>query len=425
MHRMIKSNIKDEFLTKFNIKAELHEESDTNENNETTQMEVDITQAVKSSSSISSLSSYSASSSSKHLLNKIYNEEELPVDLSAKKSRLSYYSATVTALAMAMAHHHQQQQQLMNSNSTDTAISSPHLSSSSSSSCSTCESPSPLSSNLLSSSSSSSSLSPPPLTSASHLPKNSFHHPFFNFQHQSLIPYFFSSSFQLASQFPASFTVPASSNVLSSLNTFNSQLANNSCKPNLPQIFSPTFNITAGNSSFKQTSSFDAGMMRKYLQDRCEQSVLILHAKVAQKSYGNEKRFFCPPPCIYLSGNIWKSTNPNQPTTPQPMPKHYHNSKTNNNSIDTTMSSICTFIGINNSEREMQPLLFDNKNFAAAKTMFISDSDKRKHFKLLMRTYYKNGLEIGSFFSNNIKVISKPSKKKQSVKNSDCKYLYK
>jgi recombining binding protein (suppressor of hairless) len=82
-------------------------------------------------------------------------------------------------------------------------------------------------------------------------------------------------------------------------------------------------------------------------------------------------------------------------------------------------SNVCTFIGISNSEREMQPLLFDNKNFAAAKTMFISDSDKRKHFKLLLRAYYKNGVEIGSFFSNSIKVISKPSKKKQSVKNSD------
>lgn len=155
--------------------------------------------------------------------------------------------------------------------------------------------------------------------------------------------------------------------------------------------------------------------MRRYIRERGDMKIVILHAKVAQKSYGNEKRFFCPPPCIYLLGEGWA----NRRAITQ------RNSGSNNNSdLD---GQVCAFIGIGNSELEVQPLDFNGKNYCAAKTLYISDSDKRKHFMLSVKMFFgslnpadERGLnDIGTFMSKRIKVISKPSKKKQSLKNTD------
>ncbi|GFW43051.1 suppressor of hairless protein [Trichonephila clavipes] len=143
--------------------------------------------------------------------------------------------------------------------------------------------------------------------------------------------------------------------------------------------------------------------MKKYLRERGDMVIVILHAKVAQKSYGNEKRFFCPPPCIYLLGDGWRRKQ-------EQMVRDGENEQG---------AHLCAFIGIGNSEQDMQQLDFNGKNYCAAKTLFISDSDKRKHFMLSVKMFYGNGEDLGTFQSKRIKVISKPSKKKQSLKNAD------
>jgi len=143
--------------------------------------------------------------------------------------------------------------------------------------------------------------------------------------------------------------------------------------------------------------------MKKYLTHRGDMVVVMLHAKVAQKSYGNEKRFFCPPPCIYLYGDGWRLKR--EEMVAQGESEHG--------------SQLCAFIGIGNSDQEMQQLDLNGKHYCAAKTLFISDSDKRKHFMLSLKMFFGNGTDIGVFHSKRIKVISKPSKKKQSLKNAD------
>ncbi|XP_058032680.1 recombining binding protein suppressor of hairless-like protein [Ahaetulla prasina] len=151
-------------------------------------------------------------------------------------------------------------------------------------------------------------------------------------------------------------------------------------------------------------------VVNRYLQLPSDQTVLILHAKVAQKSYGNEKRFFCPPPCVYLSGPGWKQKK----------------NEIKGKDVTGSSSQICGYIGLDsmgNSHVEMQKLNFeeqlDSKIFSCAKALYISDSDKRKHFRLALKLFFSNGQEVGTFHSKLIKVISKPSQKKQSLKNTD------
>uniref|UniRef100_A0A3B3QLZ5 Recombination signal binding protein for immunoglobulin kappa J region like n=2 Tax=Paramormyrops kingsleyae TaxID=1676925 RepID=A0A3B3QLZ5_9TELE len=117
-------------------------------------------------------------------------------------------------------------------------------------------------------------------------------------------------------------------------------------------------------------------------------------------------RFLCPPPCVFLSGPGWKL-------------KQEHLKGTAN-------CRLCGYMGLDNpgsAQMDSFKLAFeeqaDAKKFACAKALYISDADKRKHFRLVVKLFFSSGHEVGSFYSKLIKVISKPSQKKQSMKNAD------
>ncbi|GAA5801505.1 hypothetical protein HPULCUR_006953 [Helicostylum pulchrum] len=189
-------------------------------------------------------------------------------------------------------------------------------------------------------------------------------------------------------------------------------------------------------------------LIRRDIQDRSlpvtgERTVMVLTSRVAQKSYGTEKRFLCPPPTTVLKGaNWWTNTTtttcsdkPNLQTEPK-KPSQFFQSPPN------VLSSPKLTIHISGETINQTGVLewqtpsgtiIDNSIAAAnnasnssitgrcvSKQLYINDADeKRKRVEVLAKIQLGNGLQLGTFPSKGIKVISKPSKKRQSIKNME------
>lgn len=132
-------------------------------------------------------------------------------------------------------------------------------------------------------------------------------------------------------------------------------------------------------------------------------TVVCLHAAVAQKSYGTEKRFLCPPPVVHIEGPVW----------------HMRSQLLGMSVIAET------------GERSFdQKTPLDGNMAASFKFLHVTGTAKAKSFQLSLDIYEPepeggqspgNGRVWASFDSAPVTIISKPSKKTAKTRNiSSC-----
>lgn len=182
-----------------------------------------------------------------------------------------------------------------------------------------------------------------------------------------------------------------------------------------------------------------------------ESSLVIMSARVGQKSYGAEKRFLCPPPTIVLTGNSWwkkkfsglnedpqssfthpivfisvpydvdsPDLNAKQKSKPKKLTAQNTKQKAFRYSYAAEWCNVegNSLSGLEIYERSQSQL----SGRLIMRNLHINDFDsKNKKITLNINIHSADGLAIGEFNSCPIKVISKPSKKRQKAKNNDRK----
>ncbi|KAG8835008.1 hypothetical protein FRC17_005856 [Serendipita sp. 399] len=190
-------------------------------------------------------------------------------------------------------------------------------------------------------------------------------------------------------------------------------------------------------------------ILRQYMETRNrigfgERTVIVMASKVAQKSYGQERRFLCPPPTAIMIGNSWwtesalgrddrRSPRVTVSISGESVPpesgiewlstsgKTVEPGEAPPESSPFAQDDISAFQnGVNGSDSKNNQTYIGR---AVGKQLFISD-ERQKKVEALVKivapgTEDEPEKVIGIFPSKPIKVISKPSKKRQSAKNME------
>ncbi|KAL3208924.1 hypothetical protein MRX96_038495, partial [Rhipicephalus microplus] len=70
-----------------------------------------------------------------------------------------------------------------------------------------------------------------------------------------------------------------------------------------PQLQLPPSPVAAATVAYSKRK-LSRNIIDRYLRERGDMMLVILHATVVQRSYATKKRFIFPPPCVYLLGDF-------------------------------------------------------------------------------------------------------------------------
>jgi hypothetical protein len=141
--------------------------------------------------------------------------------------------------------------------------------------------------------------------------------------------------------------------------------------------------------------------------------------------------FLCPPPTTHLIGGSWwtqqASDHINSPDAPPSVTVSAPSMTVCISGESTSHKGNLEWHAPNGSVMDSSSVITTPNDpvvsgKCVSKQLYINDADeKRKRVECLVKIQLANGFNLGTLASKGIKVISKPSKKRQSVKNMECK----